>query len=1031
MANIGATFSMIAISVIFIVAIIGVFQIQSFQSNYNAKFKDIVDQLNVAQQREIDFDRRSKQRVDTVINDASQFNSSFVTNDAVAKGVTSQSLNVYGSLKADKNSVQANDIVFASRWSGYPNQLPNQAFIANDTELNKKLMIVGNKSDGSGDRKVGVWDKLDVHGNLGIDRISSAHSVIARERVGGEGGYMDKDGNIYSKLLIEGENIQGRDAISVGNGAAYMRKDGNVYANKNLVSESTIDGQNIVGTNMVKVSNDAAWMKNDGTFSGRQVCLGGTCINKTELQKIKDMSAPSDCSVSAWTPWSLCTKPCGTGSQYRIRNVLKNAANGGAPCPSLIENQECNKQACGTDCVVSNWSAWTTCTRTCGGGSRSRTRTVVSQPQNGGAVCPELQQFEICNPQPCVGPQPCIMSDWSAFGSCTKTCGGGTMTRTRYVTQPAINGGTACGSTVDEVPCNTNPCPQDCVMSDWSDWNTCSASCGGGTQTRTRSIVTQPTNGGRECPKTPDGQIYTLDTRTCNTDACANLLMNVQINNGIMSSSGFSSYFSIMSTDTGLLYSWGTNANGELGDRTNIQKTWPVPIATLPARALAIASGFYHNLLLTSTGVLYAWGLGNNGRLGDGTTTSKNTPVVVGSLTNAIKIACGRDHSVAVTRTGQVYAWGYNWHGQLGDNTQTERATPTLITAISSVVGIACGANHTVAFTTSGQLYSWGLNSYGQLGDTTTLTRLLPTLISVPLVTANTRQSVVALACGEHHTMALVRTDNTNTHTLFTWGYNVYGQLGNGNATPRYSPVDLPSISFPNISGNIIGIACSVHSSYAITSSGQLYSWGWNNNGQLGDGTTANKSTPTLISGITNVTSISCGEQHVVASTRNNKIYTWGVNGNGQLGNVTLNRSLSPIIIFEYSFRLAWINFTNQTYENNGQVICFVYFPAKQVSTITISNIPQVDYAVSASAGYTFKYFDAYWGTGNIGLISRMGSTQPAGNIPRGTPTPSSVSFSPNATITWFALLYNYDVTSSISNPMLSIANFNNIGISY
>lgn len=520
MANIGATFSMIAISVIFIVAIIGVFQIQSFQSNYNAAFKDIVDQLNTVQQKEVDFDRRSKQRVNTIVNDASQFNSSFVTNDAVAKGVNSQSLNVYGSLKADKNSVQANDIVFSSRWSGYPNQQPNQAFIANDTELNKKLMIVGNKSDGSGERKVGVWDKLDVHGNMGIDKVSSAHSVIAKERIGGEGVYMDKDGNIYSSLLIEGESIQGRDAISVGNGAAYMRKDGNVYANKNLVSESTIDGQNIVGTNMVKVSNNAAWMKNDGTFSGKQVCLGGTCINKTELQKIKSMSSPSDCVVSNWTPWSLCSKPCGSGSQYRIRNVLKNAANGGQVCPALIENQDCNKQACGTDCVVSNWSAWTTCTRTCGGGSRSRTRSVVSQPQNGGVACPELQQFEVCNQQECVGPQPCLLSDWSDFGTCNKVCGGGTMTRTRYVLQPAMNGAPACEPTSQDVPCNTQACAQDCVLGEWSAWRLFDYGagkwCGNGTRTRTQAILTPAGPGGVACPT----EVQRTQTQTTSVPAC-------------------------------------------------------------------------------------------------------------------------------------------------------------------------------------------------------------------------------------------------------------------------------------------------------------------------------------------------------------------------------------------------------------------------------------------------------------------------------------------------------------------------------
>lgn len=1017
MANIGATFSMIAISVIFIVAIIGVFQIQSFQSNYNAKFKDIVDQLNTAQQREIDFDRRSKQRVNTVVNDASSFNSSFVTNDAVAKGVSSQSLNVYGTLKADKDSVQANDIVFSTRWSGYPNQQPNQAFISNDTELNKKLMIVGNKSDGSGQRKVGVWDKLDVHGNLGIDRISSAHSVIGKERVGGENVYMDKDGNIYSGLMIEGESIQGRDSISVGNGAAYMRKDGTVYANKNLVSQSTIDGQNIVGTNVIKVSNDSASMRRDGTFSGKQVCLGGTCINKTELQKIKAMSSPTDCVVSNWTPWSLCTNTCGGGTQYRIRSVVQNATNGGSVCPELIENRECNKQECGTDCLVSNWSAWSTCTRTCGGGTRSRTRTIVRQPANGGMACPELIEREVCNSQECTGPQPCLLSDWTDFGACTKLCGGGTRTRTRYVLQLPMNGGTACDVTTQELPCNTNACPQDCVMTDWSNWEDCSATCGGGIQTRTRSVSIQPANGGADCPRTPDGQIYTIDTRTCNTDPCPNILMNVQNRNGIMSSSGYSSHFSIMSTNTGQLYSWGINANGQLGDRTTTQRTLPTLIAAITTRTVALACGFSHSLLLTSSGVLYGWGMGANGRIGDGTNTDKTGPTVIGTLSAVSSIACGRDYSVAI-KSGQVWAWGWNGYGQLGDNTSSERWLPTLISGISGVAGISCGAYHTVAFTTSGQLWTWGYNLYGQLGDNTKVNKLIPTLITG--VT-----NVVAVACGEHHTMAL-----TSSGQLFTWGYNFYGQLGNNSTTDRLTP---GLITITGISGNIVGIACSRHSSYVITSTGQLLGWGWNNLGQLAANPTTitQMNNPAIITAITNVIAISNGEHHVMALTRDNKIYTWGSNSNGQLGDTTLTQRFTPGLIFEYNFRLSWIDFATQAFATNGRVICFVNFPAKQVTTVTISEIPRVDFAASSDPSNTTKFFDAFWGTGRLGQLTRIGSTQAGANIPRGTLTPSSVSFSPNTTISWFALLLNFDVTNSISNPVLTQANLANLVITY
>ena len=167
--------------------------------------------------------------------------------------------------------------------------------------------------------------------------------------------------------------------------------------------------------------------------------------------------AAIDCVVSAWSSWDACSKACGGGSQSRSRTVVTAAANGGAACPNLSETTACNEQPCPVDCVVSAWSSWDACSKACGGGSQSRSRTVVTAAANGGKACPGLSETTACNEQPC--PVDCVVSAWSSWDACSKACGGGTQTRTRTVTQSAAYGGTPCPSLSEVTSCNEQPCP--------------------------------------------------------------------------------------------------------------------------------------------------------------------------------------------------------------------------------------------------------------------------------------------------------------------------------------------------------------------------------------------------------------------------------------------------------------------------------------------------------------------------------------------------------------------------------------------
>ena len=306
----------------------------------------------------------------------------------------------------------------------------------------------------------------------------------------------------------------------------------------------------------------------------------------------------------------------------------------------------------------------------------------------------------------------------------------------------------------------------------------------------------------------------------------------------------------------GIVWAWGWNFYGQLGDGTTTNRWTPVqPLGLF--NVVKIAAGGAHSLVVQFDGMVstvWAWGANDFGMLGDGTTTRRHAPVQTQGLTNVIAIAAGDTHSLALRGDGTVWAWGDNGNGAIGDGTDTQRLTPVQTQGLSNVVAIAAGDYHSLALRNDGTVWAWGGNYSGQLGDRTNVNRWTPVqpltgeAIGVPLT------GVVAIAAGSSHSLA-VRSDGT----VWAWGANDYGRLGDGSTMERWSAVQTQGLV------DVVAVAGGAEHSLALLSDGTVWAWGRNLLGQLGDGTTINRWTPVQSLGLTNVFAVAGGGDHSLA----------------------------------------------------------------------------------------------------------------------------------------------------------------------
>lgn len=355
-------------------------------------------------------------------------------------------------------------------------------------------------------------------------------------------------------------------------------------------------------------------------------------------------------------------------------------------------------------------------------------------------------------------------------------------------------------------------------------------------------------------------------------------------------------YHSLAVTSDGAVYAWGYNSNGELGNGGHDYNAHNLPAqvisptdATQPLTGAAqVAAGANFSLALMRDGTVYAWGYDGYGQLGAGDTTDRSTAVQVAGpvdasrpLTGVVAVAAGTYHSLALTAGGQVYAWGRNYEGELGTGDTTGHATPVTVTVASgdpltNVVSIAAGDYHSLAMTSDGQVYAWGDNDNGQLGVDDTTRRYTAVPVASPFDATKPMTGIVAVAGANSFSLFL-----SNSGTVFGTGYNANGQLGTGDTTRQTVPVTVTSLAGVTVQA----IAASDDNfSLALASDGTVYAWGLNNYGQLGSGDTANSSRAHQVGGLSGATAVAANGDHSMALLQDGTVREWGADYYGQLG---------------------------------------------------------------------------------------------------------------------------------------------------
>jgi alpha-tubulin suppressor-like RCC1 family protein len=342
-------------------------------------------------------------------------------------------------------------------------------------------------------------------------------------------------------------------------------------------------------------------------------------------------------------------------------------------------------------------------------------------------------------------------------------------------------------------------------------------------------------------------------------------------------------------TNAGAMLCWGDNEAGELTDGTTTDRNVPVAISGMSSGVTSIAVGGAFMCAVTTGGALSCWGNNQDGTVGDGTTTERHAPVGVAGLSSGVaSVSASGPNACALTTQGGVLCWGNDTYGALANGTDPAGNPPTGMTVNPSPIAVPdlqSGVTSIAGLNYGGCALQGGgdLQCWGENYNEGEVGD--GTLVNRPAPTqvSGLSSGVTVIASSSYHTCALA-----SGGALICWGLNVRGELGDGTTTDRYTPTQVTGLS-----SGVASFAGGGDHTCALTTGGAVLCWGDNTLGQLGDGTTTQRLTPVQVVGLTSgVVAIAAGYQHSCALTDNGRVVCWGSNFRGELGDCTnINRS--------------------------------------------------------------------------------------------------------------------------------------------
>ncbi|XP_040349847.1 E3 ubiquitin-protein ligase HERC2 [Herpailurus yagouaroundi] len=345
---------------------------------------------------------------------------------------------------------------------------------------------------------------------------------------------------------------------------------------------------------------------------------------------------------------------------------------------------------------------------------------------------------------------------------------------------------------------------------------------------------------------------------------------------------------------SGTIYGWGHNHRGQLGGIEGAKVKVPTPCEALATlRPVQLIGGEQTLFAVTADGKLYATGYGAGGRLGIGGTESVSTPTLLESIQHVfikkVAVNSGGKHCLALSSEGEVYSWGEAEDGKLGHGNRSPCDRPRVIESLRGieVVDVAAGGAHSACVTAAGDLYTWGKGRYGRLGHSDSEDQLKPKLVE-----ALQGHHVVDVACGSGDAQTLCLTDDD---TVWSWGDGDYGKLGRGGSDGCKVPMKIDSLT----GLGVVKVECGSQFSVALTKSGAVYTWGKGDYHRLGHGSDDHVRRPRQVQGLQGkkVIAIATGSLHCVCCTEDGEVYTWGDNDEGQLGDGTTNAIQRPRLV--------------------------------------------------------------------------------------------------------------------------------------